>query len=776
MIFTRGFLSEFININDVSTQDIYKALNSLGLEVDSLEHYSPPKGVKVGRVLECVKHENSDKLSVCQVDIGTGETLQIVCGAKNVCSDIFVPVATIGTKIGDLEIKASELRGVKSQGMICSSTEIGLPKVNDGILKLDSSIGDFKIGDELGSLPFFNDDIFEIDITPNRGDCINIYGIAREIGAYFNLKMKNFEEPKEADNAMGIGRILQISHQGQLDSSYMFKACEVSDDELPLKISLRNAQNSLLSTNNGSNLANYITLVTGVIITPYHESETIKSGEDKKKIEIRKENGIDTVFGLKKLSSTGISVESMDHKSGLMFFEASYTPPNVVSQIAFEKKPKKTQEVFYRSSRGSNPNLKFGIDYLTKTLLETGFCKLYSGTHEVMQKPEKRSINVSAETISLAIGMEIQKQQIVNILKKLNFDVEVSGSGDSMVVGIPEFRHDIHTIQDITEEIVRVMGIDNIISIPTTLKEERKLGDGYEEFKKRSYFRKNAAGCGFNETIHFVFNHKEKLKKFGFETIDESIDISNPITGELNTLRPTLLLHLLESVQRNKNSGKGSISLFEIGSVYNKDRDESTKMAFIHSGAREKDSLNNCGKAKNYTFFEFAQKISDIIGSFEIKESEKIPNKLVHPYQYGDIFMCGVKAGVISKLHPDITEEYGIDDGYICEIDFEKIPFAKKIAKEYSKLPKSERDLSIVIEKSLPYSDIKNVIIATKQELVTRFYPVDIYEIPESENEISLTIRFELESKEKSLTEEEIHNVVTAIFENLNNKLKVKMR
>ncbi len=776
MIFTRGFLSEFLNINDIKTEQIYKALNTLGLEVDSLEHYCAPKGVKVGKVLTCEKHANSDKLSVCSVDVGEKEPLQIVCGAKNVCANIFVPVATVGTKLGELEIKESELRGVKSSGMICSSTEIGLVKINDGIMKLDSSIGNFKIGQELSAIPFFNDDIFEIDITPNRGDCLNIYGIARDICAYFDIKIKNPEPANENETSIGIGRILQLSHHGHLDSSYMFKAAEVGHGELSLKILLRLAQNGLLDESTAKNIANYSMLVSGVILHPYYEEDTLKGDDGKRKLEIKKEEGLDTVYGNKKLSTTGIFAEESEKKGALVFFEASYIPPQIVSQAVFEKKCKKKQEIFFRSSRGSNPNLKFGIDVLSKILAESGFCKPYSGTHEILQKPHNHSINISVDSLSAAIGISIQKQQIVTILKRLNFGVEVSSSGDSLVVGIPDFRHDVVSEQDITEEIVRVIGIDNIQSSPTIMREERKLTKGYEEFKKRSHFRKTSASNGFNETIHFVFDHKEKLKELGFIVLDSDLDVANPITSELNTLRPTLLLHLIESAQRNRNNGKKSLSLFEIGSVYGQKREESTKIAFLHSGAKERDSLQNAGKPTNMTFFDFANKIANVIGNFSIKETLDLPNKLVHPYQFGKVMVEGEECGYIAKLHPEIAQSYGLDDTFICEVEFGALPFTPKIAQEYSKFPKSERDLSIVIDKSMPFAKIKEVIAKTAPSAITKFYPVDIYEIPDTQGKISLTLRFELESMEKTFNEEEISTIMTTILGGLKEELKVELR
>ena len=206
MIITRTWLQEFVDISQIVSDDICKTLNSIGLEVDSLEKNRIPAGVVVGLVTEKVKHPDADKLNICQVDLGS-TTVQIVCGAKNVAEGQYVPVATVGCDLGNnFKIKKAKLRGVDSHGMICSSTELGLPKLNDGILELDSSIGELVLGKELNEFKLLNDDIIEIELTANRGDCLSINGVARELAAYYNLTMPEFEKNIEY-NDIGIGQV-----------------------------------------------------------------------------------------------------------------------------------------------------------------------------------------------------------------------------------------------------------------------------------------------------------------------------------------------------------------------------------------------------------------------------------------------------------------------------------------------------------------------------------------------------------------------------------------
>ncbi|XPV52277.1 MAG: YtpR family tRNA-binding protein [Halarcobacter ebronensis] len=217
MIVTRKWLEEFIDISKISTDDICKTLNSIGLEVDSVKEVRIASKVVVGKVLEKEKHPDADKLNICQVDVGD-ETVQIVCGAKNVDAGQYVPVAIVGCKLNDnFKIKKAKLRGVESNGMICSSTELGLAKLNDGILELDNSIGKLKIGKELNEYPLINDDIIEIELTANRGDCLSINGIARELSAFYTIPFKE-KEFKIDYNELGIGQFLEVECESSIES------------------------------------------------------------------------------------------------------------------------------------------------------------------------------------------------------------------------------------------------------------------------------------------------------------------------------------------------------------------------------------------------------------------------------------------------------------------------------------------------------------------------------------------------------------------------------
>lgn len=237
MIITRRWLEEFINISNISTDEICKTLNSIGLEVDSVEKKSIASKVVVAKVLSKEKHPDADKLNVCQVDLGD-EVTQIVCGASNVEAGQTVAVATIGAILGnDFKIKAAKLRGVESNGMICSSTELGLPKLNDGIMVLDNSIGELILGKELKDYPSLNDDIIEIGLTPNRGDCLSILGVARELAAFYDLPLIELDKNINS-HELSIGQIFEIN-SSNIDTFLAYKAIDFSGFKLDLITNLR---------------------------------------------------------------------------------------------------------------------------------------------------------------------------------------------------------------------------------------------------------------------------------------------------------------------------------------------------------------------------------------------------------------------------------------------------------------------------------------------------------------------------------------------------------
>ena len=472
MIITKSWLEEFIDISHISVDEMCKTLNSIGLEVDSVEKVSIPSKVVVGKVLERVKHPEADKLSICQVDIGE-KVQQIVCGAKNVDAGQTVAVATLGCDLGnDFIIKEAKLRGVESNGMICSSTELGLPKLNDGIMILDDSIGELVLGKELKEYPKLNDYIVEVELTANRGDCLSIHGIARELSAYYNIPFYEFDKQMNFNN-YGIGQVLEIECAKDIDVSLSFKAIDFSNFKLNLLSKIRT---SLLGKyqdeNDIKNAITYVTHSTGVILNAYSKEKATKNG-NLSILNVKKdEEGFDSIYGVEKLSRICIEQGEIDPNETNFIIEASYINPEFLSRNVYDKKIK-TGEIYYKASRGSEPDINFGIDYFSNYASKLG-ASIYKGTESFIEDKEKVTLDVSINKINSIIGQEIAKVEIEKILVSLGFEVKDTHN-NKLVIKVPYFRHDIKNVADVTEEIVRIIGIDNIIAKPLQIDEVNRV-------------------------------------------------------------------------------------------------------------------------------------------------------------------------------------------------------------------------------------------------------------------------------------------------------------
>ena len=776
MIVTRSWLQEWIDLDGISTEDIAKTFNSIGLEVDRIKSYSVPKKIVFGKVLECEKHPDADKLNVCKVDIGS-TTRQIVCGASNVRAGLNVVVATIGAEMpGGLIIKPVKLRGVDSEGMICSASEIGLEDCQDGILELDESIGEYKLGDEISTNHIFSDDLIEIELTANRGDCLSIRGVARDLSAAFDRPIKDYQHHNESGKR-GIGRVLSLSHGKEFDVSLRYKVIDLQKLEVPFLMRLRLAQIEDKRETDIDSYMLYATHSSGVILNAYSFDFFCKDGEDKAILELKKdEKEYEIICSAEKASTVGVMQEDsakVTYNEGMVILEASYIAPDIISKNMSVNKIKSGPS-FYNTSRGSEPELDGGLSFCLDLIESHSSSSIYSGVLELGSPDKDKIVSITKQEIDELVGANIDKVVISKILTNLGFNISKS-SPDNFVVSVPQFRHDIVNKQDLVEEIVRLVGIDNIPSKAFEFTEKNKLNDDYFDYKKRTVFRHRAAQSGFFESIHFVFDEKKVLNSYGFETTKDELELLNPIVNTLDTLRPTLLTGLLKAASANKKNGYSCVKLFELGSVFSPTREESLKLSVLFSGDKEKESLANGGKPSKVDFAFFTQKVSDIIGGFELRTYETKHN-LSHIYQSAELLIEGEVVGELFRIHPNVEKEYDLQDTYVCELDFEKIPYTLKTAKKSSKYQASFRDLSVIMPESMAYETVKSVIEKAATKELVRFYPVDRYSDETLGDDVSLSLRFVLQSEEKTLEEDDITTSIDAILDSLKSELGIGLR
>ncbi|MGL2448469.1 phenylalanine--tRNA ligase subunit beta [Helicobacter pylori] len=761
-----------LSINDLNVfvntpKDIVKLcedLSRLGLEVESCIPCVAPKNVVVGKVLEKAPHKNAEKLSVCQVDVGK-EVLPIVCGAKNVAPNQFVPVALKGAIISSTPIAKTELRGVESHGMICSSIELGFPKINDGILELDESVGELVLGKELNEYAPFNTHVLEISLTPNRGDCLSVLGIAREISAFYHTPLK----PIKALNFTPKSDLITLSVGENIESHLAYYLVCNHSLKTPLNIKLSLAHNNALSENDLNNFIEFSTHFSGVIMNAYSLNKTPMDLSVK-----NDENNLESVYINHQKRST-IAIKHQDQKdlSEFLLLEASYTDPVSLSlklHVLKDKTLQKDNALVYRSARGSNPNLSDGLNFLS-TQLKATILESKQTKHSL----KDHALKFQLEDITEILGLAVEEEKIQGILKSLGFKVSIKVSNSKpqvLEVIVPNFRHDIKTIQDIAEEILRFVGIDNLISKPLDCVSSKNSNPHYDTHRFFENLKHKALACGFKEVIHYVFYSKEKQQKLGFEVLEDPLELQNPITTELNTLRTSLVCGLLDASLRNKNLGFKSIALYEKGSVYNAKREEVQKLGFLASGLQKKESYPDA-KGKAWDFYSFAECVSKVIGDFSL-EKLTIQTPINHPYQSAKIIQNNEIIGVIAKIHPKVIQELDLFESYYAEIDASKLKRPTMLLKPFSIYPSSVRDLTLIIDENTAFSKIKKALKNAQIPNLSEILPLDIFK--ESHNSIALSVRCVIHSLEKTLNDEEVNSAVQKALEILEKEFNARLK
>ncbi|GAA8222310.1 phenylalanine--tRNA ligase subunit beta [Helicobacter pylori] len=761
-----------LSVNDLSafvdapkdTAKLCEDLSRLGLEVESCIPCIAPKNVVVGKVLEKAPHKNAEKLSVCQVDIGK-EVLQIVCGAKNVVPNQFVPVALNGVLIGSTTIAKTELRGVESCGMICSSIELGFPKINDGILELDESVGELVLGKGLNEYAPFNTHVLEISLTPNRGDCLSVLGIAREISAFYHTPLK----PIKALNFTPKSDLITLCAGENIESHLAYYLICNHSLKTPLSVKLSLAHNNALSENDLNNFIEFSTHFSGVVMNAYSLDATPMDLSVK-----NDENNLESVYINHQKRST-IAIKHQDQKdlSEHLLLEASYIDPISLSLKLHALKDKTLQKdnaLIYRSARGSNPNLSDGLNFLSAHL-KAAILESKQTEHSL----KDYALTFQLEDITEILGLAVEKEKIQGILKSLGFKVstKVSNSKPQILEVIaPNFRHDIKTIQDIAEEILRFVGIDNLVSKPLNCVSSKNSNPHYDTHRFFENLKHKALACGFKEVIHYVFYSKEKQQKLGFEVLEDPLELQNPITTELNTLRTSLVCGLLDASLRNKNLGFKSIALYEKGSVYNSKREETQKLGFLVSGLQKKESYPDA-KGKAWDFYSFAECVSKVIGDFSL-EKLTAQTPINHPYQSAKIIQNHKIIGVIAKIHPKVIQELDLFESYYAEIDASKLKRPAMLLKPFSIYPSSVRDLTLIIDENTAFSRIKKALKDAQIPNLSEILPLDIFK--ESDNTIALSVRCVIHSLEKTLNDEEVNSAVQKALEILEKEFNAHLK
>ena len=790
MILSRNFVKDYIDLDDnLDIKTIAEDMTRVGNEYDVAEKFINATNLVIGQIKTCEEHPDSDHLHVCMVDVGK-ETLQIVCGAPNARTGIKVIVALVGAKLpNDVAIKKGMILGVESNGMMCSIAELGLDNNfltdadRDGICELGE---DAVVGEDPIKYLGFDDEIIDFELTANRGDLLSMLGMAYELGAIYNKKVKDVNlSHKESGEDINKSFKLDI----QTDNCSVFLAKKVENVEIkesPTFIKNRLMACGIRPINNVVDISNYVMLEIGQPLHFYdadklNDTMVVRMAKNGEKLTTLDDNE-------RTLDENDIVIATPEKSIGLagvmggLETEVTKDTKNIIIESAIfngvrvRKTAKKIlrSEASNRFEKGLDSNRTYMAIKRACHLLEkyangtviTGMCE-----YDKSQKEDKK-IEITFKNITDVLGTEISNKDILDVFKKLGFTYEADDT--KAVVSVPRRRLDISIKEDLIEEIGGIYGVDNIQGKLPVLPVKRGSYD-----KTTREIRNKMVSLGLNETLSMIFTSDEDAKKYTTDDF-EVVKLLDPLAEERNALRYSLISSMMKIYEYNKARENKNVCIFEIGKGFFKKGDEygeNQKIVALMTG----EYYLGVGNKANVDFYIIKGVVEELLNylGYENRYSfiitKNIPNEF-HPGQTAEINVNGENVGIVGKIHPSICK----DAVYVMEINLDKL-LAKKVGKmkykEISKFPNVKKDVAFVMDKNISSCEIEKVIKKAGGKLLTNIEVFDVYtgeNIGKDEKSIAYSLTFN--DSKKTLTEDEVTTIFTKIISSVEKLENVKLR
>jgi len=803
-----NWLKQFLQ-TDWEVNKTSELLTDLGLEVEGVETIESIKGslegVVVGEVLTCIQHPNADRLKLTTVNLGSGDPVQIVCGAPNVAAGQKVPVATIGTMLYDdsgsgFKIKKGKIRGEESHGMICAEDELGLGASHDGILILDDQL---KPGTKAADV--FNieiDKVFEIGLTPNRADAMSHYGVARDFRAGLIQHGINLEliTPSVSDFQVDERRLRIDVEVDKKESAPRY--CGISIVDVEVKDSPEWIQNRLKSIglspkNNIVDITNYVLHELG---QPLHAFDAEKI-EGNKVVVKTLESGtkFTTLDGIEReLHSEDIMIcdaasnplciagvfgginSGVTEKTTSIFLESAYFNPVSIRKTA--KRHALNTDASFRFERGIDINFtKYALKRAAILIKEYSNGKIASDVMDFYpEKMDDFQVFLSYDNAFRLIGQELDKETIKNILASL--EIKISSETEAgLGLTIPSFRVDVQREADIIEEILRVYGYNNI-------KFSHKLNSSISFNSNKDTIVENVVAnhltsLGFNETMANSLTKEDYISFSENLKTEFNVSMLNPLSNDLKVLRQSLLFSGLESISYNLNRKNNSLKLYEFGKTYHKYEhgyQEDKHLTIFISGARTKDTWTS--PSQNSDFFYLKGIIISILDRIGISNLKTSPIKS-DVFSEGIVFSLGkkklVEFGIVTK---QIRKEFGIKQEVLfADFDWStilSISGNKKIkVSNLTKFPSVKRDLALLLDEKITFKEIYDLAFQSERNLLKDVDLFDVYQgekLPEGKK--SYAVSFVLQDKNKTLEDRQIDKIMLKLQQSFENNLEAVLR
>lgn len=734
MQFSESWLRSFVNPDKISTDALSHRLTMAGLEVEEVGPVAPPfDKIVVARVLSTERHPDADRLNVCTVDAGTGETLQIVCGAPNVKAGILVPCALVGAELPPAEaggepfrIKVGKLRGVESHGMLCSARELKLSEDHGGLLILPE---DAPVGENIRKYLDLDDQVFVIKLTPNKADCLSIHGVAREVAALTGAPLNVPAMPPVPvllDDKLPVrvsapdlcgrfsGRIIRGVNARAATPAWMVQRLE------------RSGQRSISAL---VDISNYVMLELG---RPSHVFDLHKihggldvrwgrKGEQLKllngnTIEIDETVGviaddkeIESLAGIMGGDSTAVTLDTTD-----IYLEAAFWWPEAIQGRARR----------YNFSTDAAHRFERGVDYATTvehieriTALILDICGGKAGPVDdhIVNLPERKPVSMRVARAERVLGIELAPAEIADVFQRLglSFTREQGADGEVFVVTPPSYRFDIEIEEDLIEEVARIYGFERIPARPPVAQSEMRPTD--EARRSAHALRHATAARDYQEVINFAFVEEKWERDFAGN--DNPIRLLNPIASQLAVMRSSLIGGLVDKVRYNLNRKAARVRLFETGRVFLRDANvadggltvagyqQPLRLAGIAYGPALEEQWGVATRAVD--FFDVKGDVESLLHPRSAR-FEPVAHPALHPGRAARVLIDGKEAGVIGELHPRWLQAYELPQApVVFELDLQALrETGLPSYAEISKFPAAVRDLAVVVKQSIRVQDM----------------------------------------------------------------------
>ena len=778
MLVSYNWLKQYTNVED-NANALAEKITRGGIEVEGVEYLAEGiSNVVVGYVVSKEKHPDAEKLNVCQVNVGEEENLQIVCGAPNVDAGQYVIVAKVGAKLPGIKIKKAKLRGVESQGMICSLAELGLSKsvvpknYQEGIYVFET---EQELGSDVVEVLGLNDYILDLSITPNRADALSMRGLTYELGALYNNKV-DFKDVEKEENYEATS--LQVAIESDSCRNYVgqvVKNIEVKSSPLWLQTRLMNS--GIRPINNIVDITNYVLLELGqpmhafdkdlvgdkIVVRDAKEGEVLETldGEE------RKLQTTDLVItdGTRAIALGGVmggkNTEVSEGTKNIILESAYFNPTSVRRTSAAHGLRSDSSARF---EKGIDPNMqKAALARAVELILELCPNAVVESSVGVVNKEEEKVVEITTSYINNYLGITLSTEEIAAILEGLSFTVEVTG--ENLVVKVPTRRADISIKQDLVEEVIRIYGYDNLASTLPKFSKTTKGGLTYSQRMVRD-LRAVYASLGFNDTINYSLVSEEEATEYTLED-HHKVRLLMPMTETHSTLRQSLVPGLLNTVQYNVARKQKDLKLLEIGRVFfgsGDDNIQPKEILYLSAALTGEERATKWLKeSSSLDFFAakgYLEVVFDRLGLDEKVTYKKSKLEGMHPGRFAEVYLGGKRIGFIGEVHPQVADKLGLNTTYVFEINLDEVISESKVKPKYeevTKYPEITRDIAMLVDVKDEYQNIYNVIESVNSKLITKVELFDLYvgaELLVGKKSLALTITYS--DKQKTLTDEEV--------------------